>query len=39
MDPTNADPDADPSFFKDKVIKKSQNSRNYGFSYYFNIFA
>jgi hypothetical protein len=23
------------SFFKDKVIKKSQNSRNQGFSYYF----
>jgi hypothetical protein len=23
------------SFFKEKVIKKSQNSRNQGFSYYF----
>jgi hypothetical protein len=24
-----------PSFFKDKVKKKSQNCRNQGFSYYF----
>jgi hypothetical protein len=40
-DPTDPDPDADSdtgtftSFFQDKVIKKLQNSRNQGFSYYF----